>query len=166
MVAFAGYSYPRTLFRVPLFNAPQRSCSRSRPSSKVRPNGIYDRGKTQTNRIEARAVAEAVIAHALEFSTPVAEEGGKSLGVATFSVAQVEAITTELEVLRREHPETERFFMTGGADRFFVKNLENVQGDERDVMFVSVGYGRDKDGYCARSFGPLNRAAANVDSTC
>ena len=47
---------------------------------------------------------------------------------------------------------------------FFVKNLENIQGDERDVIFISVGYGRDASGYMAMNFGPLSiagrRAAA------
>ena len=47
------------------------------------------------------------------------------------------------------------FFAPGGSDPFFVKNLENIQGDERDVIFISVGYSRDADGYMAMNFGPL-----------
>jgi very-short-patch-repair endonuclease len=113
------------------------------------PDAHYDRGNTRANPKEARAVAEAVIRHARE--TP-----GRSLGVATFSVAQRQAIQDELELLRRENPDTEEFFGRGSSEPFFIKNLENIQGDERDVIFISVGYGRTKEGFISMSFGPLN----------
>jgi very-short-patch-repair endonuclease len=59
--------------------------------------------------------------------------------------------------LRKAHPETEQFFTQAHQDEpFFVKNLENIQGDERDVIFISVGYGRNQSGYMAMRFGPLN----------
>ena len=48
--------------------------------------------------------------------------------------------------------------MSPPHEQFFVKNLENVQGDERDVIFISIGYGRTAEGYLAMSFGPVNRA--------
>ena len=71
-----------------------------------------------------------------------------SLGVGAFSVKQQQAILDELEVLRRAHPDTEGFFNQAHRDEpFFVKNLENIQGDERDVIFISVGYGRNRNGY-------------------
>ena len=113
------------------------------------PHGIYDRGGARDNKVEAKAVAEAVIAHAR--ATP-----DKSLGVGTFSIAQRRAVLDALEVLRRQNPDLEPFFARAGAEPFFVKNLENIQGDERDVIMLSVGYGRDKDGYLAMAFGPLN----------
>src|SRR5207245_2631475 len=53
-------------------------------------------------------------------------------------------------------PDTEAFFTVGGADQFFAKNLENIQGDERDVIFISVGYAKDSSGYLAMQFGPLS----------
>src|SRR6185369_2708131 len=65
-------------------------------------------------------------------------------------------ILDELELLRRENPDTEAFFHAHGTEPFFVKNLENVQGDERDVIFISVGYGKDVHGYMAMRFGPLS----------
>lgn len=99
----------------------------------------YERGASRTNPNEARAVAEAVISHAR--TNP-----HQSLGVATFSVAQRQAVLKELELLRRAHPELEEFFAPGGAEPFFVKNLENIQGDERDVIFISVGYSRSITG--------------------
>src|SRR5216683_2930218 len=113
------------------------------------PDAHYDRGNARTNPKEARIVAEAVIRHAREAP-------GRTLGVATFSVAQRQAIQNELEILRREHPDTEEFFGRGTSEPFFVKNLENIQGDERDVIFISLGYGRTKEGFISTSFGPLN----------
>jgi len=109
----------------------------------------YDRGASRTNPREARIVAEAVMRHARE--TPE-----QSLGVATFSVAQRQAIMKELELLRRANPDLEEYFGRGSAEPFFVKNLENIQGDERDVIFISVGYGKTEQGYLAHNFGPLS----------
>jgi very-short-patch-repair endonuclease len=66
-------------------------------------------------------------------------------------------VLDELEKLRRENPELEEFFHEDRDEPFFVKNLENVQGDERDVIFLGVGYGPDENGKVAMRFGPLNR---------
>jgi very-short-patch-repair endonuclease len=112
--------------------------------------GTYDRGNTRTNRVEAVAVASAVIAHAREHST-------ESLGVGTFSIQQRDAVLDEIERLRRQSAETEQFFDPGRLEPFFVKNLESIQGDERDVIFISVGYGPDSDGYVAMNFGPVTQ---------
>jgi very-short-patch-repair endonuclease len=109
----------------------------------------YDRGNTRTNPGEAKAVAQAVVRHAREHPE-------QSLGVATFSVAQRQAILKELELLRRAHPDIEEFFGAGTPEPFFVKNLENIQGDERDVIFISIGYGKTDQGYLAHAFGPLS----------
>lgn len=116
------------------------------------PNTVYDRGRTRTNKEEAKAVAQAVIEHALN-------QPQMSLGVAAFSVAQRDLISVEVELLRRKTPEAEPFF--GNTQHlfepFFVKNLENIQGDERDSIFISVGYGRNESGRVAKEFGPLNK---------
>jgi very-short-patch-repair endonuclease len=112
------------------------------------PEGVFDRGGSTTNRIEAAAVARAVMDHARHSPK-------QTLGVGAFSVAQRDAILDELEQLRRHENACEEFFAPGNPDPFFIKNLENIQGDERDVIFISVGYARDKDGYLAMSFGPL-----------
>ena len=112
------------------------------------PDGVFDSGNTNTNKVEAKAVAEAIIRHAKM-------EPAMSLGVAAFSVTQRRAIQDELEALRRLNPDTEPFFHAHPAEPFFVKNLENVQGDERDVIIISVGYGRNAQGYMAMRFGPL-----------
>ena len=112
-------------------------------------SGVFDRGGSATNRIEAKCVAEAVMDHARRFPE-------KTLGVGAFSVAQRDAILDELELLRRADPSLEHFFVTATAEPFFVKNLENIQGDERDVILISVGYGKDANGYMAMNFGPLS----------
>lgn len=112
------------------------------------PGGVFDSGGTGSNRIEAQAVARAVLDHARR-------DPKLSLGVAAFSVAQQQAILDELELLRRESPDTEPFFTAHPDEPFFVKNLENVQGDERDVIFISVGYGRNAEGQFHMRFGPV-----------
>lgn len=114
------------------------------------PNTHYDRGGSSTNLGEAQAVAQAVLDHILNKPT-------QSLGVVAFSMAQREVIMLEVERLRRQHPETEDYFRYhSGRDEFFVKNLENVQGDERDTIFISIGYGRTQSGQLSMGFGPLN----------
>lgn len=112
-------------------------------------DAIYQRGAGATNPVEARTIAEAVMRHA-------AEQPHLSLGVGAFSVRQRDAILDEVERLRRRHPGCEPFFDRGRLEPFFVKNLENIQGDERDVIYVSVGYGRDEDGRLSMHFGPLS----------
>jgi very-short-patch-repair endonuclease/DNA polymerase III delta prime subunit len=114
------------------------------------PQALYDRGRTRTNKGEAEAVAKAVIEHALNMPH-------MSLGVAAFSVAQRDLIEIEVELLRRKHPEAEAFFAKHPHEPFFVKNLENIQGDERDTIFISIGYGRNESGKIAKEFGPVNR---------
>ena len=114
------------------------------------PDTVYDRGGSRTNPEEARIVAEKVMEHAR--SRP-----DLTLGVATFGGPQMTAIQDQLEILRREDPSCETFFNAHPQEPFFVKNLENVQGDERDVIFISIGYGRDANGHLTMNFGPLNQ---------
>ena len=114
------------------------------------PDTVYDRGGSRTNREEARIVAKKVMEHAR--SRP-----NLTLGVSTFSTTQMEAVQNELESLRREDQSCETFFNAHREEPFFVKNLENVQGDERDVIFISIGYGQDANGRLTMNFGPLNQ---------
>jgi hypothetical protein len=119
------------------------------------PGTTYDRGRTRTNPGEAEAVARAVLAFArAQGARPASRR--QSLGVATFSVAQMDAIVSRLERLRVEAPELDGFFAEDAEEPFFIKNLENVQGDERDVIYISIGYGRTADGSVSLNFGPLN----------
>ncbi|RGE42401.1 DUF3320 domain-containing protein [Comamonas testosteroni] len=113
------------------------------------PEGRFDSGATRVNRIEAQTIARAIMRHALQ--TPQL-----SLGVAAFSLQQKIAIQDELELLRRQQPEAESFFVAHPNEPFFIKNLENVQGDERDVIFISVAYARNAQGYLPMRFGPVS----------
>jgi very-short-patch-repair endonuclease len=117
----------------------------------------YDRSRTRTNQTEARIVAEAVMRLAAE-QVRQPPHSRFTLGVAALSVAQRDAILDQLEMLRRKQPGCEEFFADPPHEPFFVKNLENVQGDERDVIFISIGYGRTAEGYLSMGFGPVNRA--------
>ena len=115
------------------------------------PDTVYGEGGTASNWGEAQAIAEAVMRHAQK--TP-----HLSLGVVAFGIIQRELIMLEVERLRRENPDFESFFQHHeGGDEFFIKNLENVQGDERDVIFISVCYGRRSDGKIYQNFGLVNK---------
>lgn len=114
------------------------------------PDTVYDRGLSATNREEARAVIHASFDHYRQFPD-------KSLGVGAFSIKQQQAILEELEMQLRLHPEMEEFFISTREEHFFVKNLETIQGDERDVIFISIGYGFDINHKLTKHFGPVNR---------
>lgn len=152
LIAVSNLEFYRRLFIVPTANADDLGLR----FHKV--DGLYDRGRTATNRIEAQHVARAVIAHAQKYASPERFPRGMSLGVGAFSVTQRDAILDELELLWRQHPDLSPFFDRNVAEPFFVKNLESIQGDERDVIFISIGYGPDEHGVITGGFGPLTRA--------
>ena len=112
------------------------------------PEAPYQRkGK---NTAEAKTVAKTVMEHARK--TPEL-----TLGVAAFSNVQARRIEDEVDILRSKDPSVEEFFAGHPEEPFFVKNLENVQGDERDVILISIGYGKIDNAYLPMNFGPLNR---------
>ncbi len=112
--------------------------------------GYYEKG-SRFNRKEATRVAEAIIEH-------YRSRPEQSLGVIAFSEAQQFAIERELAKLLRKHVDMDQSFLDDEkTDSLFIKNLENVQGDERDVIYFSIGYARDKKGNLSHNFGPLNR---------
>ena len=115
------------------------------------PNTAYHRGEGSANPLEAKDVVKEIFKHFEKYGAK------KSLGVGTFSVAQKNAILEELEIERKAHPEYESLFSENKEERFFVKNLETIQGDERDVILISVGYGYDTEGKMSLNFGPLNQ---------
>ena len=81
----------------------------------------------------------------------------RSLGVVAFSVAQQDLIDKLLSKRRQSTPEKEYFFKNDVKEPFFIKNLETVQGDERDTIIFSIAYGIDAQGRLLHNFGPLNR---------
>ncbi|GGL77344.1 hypothetical protein GCM10010095_73100 [Streptomyces anthocyanicus] len=114
--------------------------------------GVYRSGAAARNNPgEAEAVARRVIHH---FST----RKGRSLGVVALSQSQAVAIQDAVDAARQSRPDLDECFSEDRLNGFFVKNLESVQGDERDVMILSVGYGPDAQGKFSKNFGPMNKA--------
>ncbi|HYB87929.1 MAG TPA: DUF3320 domain-containing protein [Streptosporangiaceae bacterium] len=113
-------------------------------------DGTYRRATSRDNPDEAAQVAERVIYH-------YDARPELSLGVVTFSEAQAEAVETAVAAARRHRPDLDRFFASDRLRGFFVKNVETVQGDERDVLIFSIGYGPDENRKITMSFGPLSR---------
>lgn len=115
--------------------------------------GTYDKGRTRSNRSEAEAVVAEILRRLLD---PVLAK--QSIGVVTFNMAQQALVEDLLEEARRAHPAIENFFSADAVEEpVFVKNLENVQGDERDAILFSICYGPDAQGRVSMNFGPLNR---------
>ncbi len=113
--------------------------------------GVYDKGHTRQNRAEAVAVIEEI---KRRLSDPATAK--QSIGVVTFNTNQQSLIEDLLGDLFDQEPALEQI-AESCDEPVFVKNLENVQGDERDVILFSVGYGADKTGKVSMNFGPLNR---------
>ncbi|WP_304455440.1 DUF4011 domain-containing protein [Nocardiopsis sp. YSL2] len=112
--------------------------------------GLYDRGGARNNRIEACKVAERVVHH---FRT----RPDRTLGVVALSREQANAIEDAVDKVLERFPELRPKVEGDRLGGFFVKNLETVQGDERDVIILSVGYGPTADGRIHKNFGPINR---------
>ncbi|WP_136608738.1 DUF3320 domain-containing protein [Paenibacillus dokdonensis] len=146
LIAFSnGYYYDNKLMTFP---------SPDEPVSSVKwcpVDGFYDRGRTKQNRAEGAAVIREIIRR---IKDPVLRL--RSLGVVTFSSIQQTLIEDLLEEAMLQEPELE-ILLAQLPEPLFIKNLENVQGDERDVILFSVGYGPDVSGKVSLNFGPLNR---------
>ena len=113
-------------------------------------DGVYDRGGKKNNIAEARKVADLVFEH---FKL----HPNRSLGVVTFSEAQQNAVDAAIRQKRLQNPCFDKFFIEDKEESFFIKNLENVQGDERDTIIFSIGYAKDSKGIMYMNFGPLSR---------
>ena len=112
--------------------------------------GVYDKGRTRSNPEESKAIVNEIIRR---LSDP--ELSKYSIGVVSFSKVQGDRIEDDLTDELDRHPELKEIAYNS-PEPIFVKNLENVQGDERDVILFSVGYGADKNGKVSMNFGPLN----------
>ncbi len=125
------------------------------------PNALYERVEDKVlrtpmrvNRVEARRVAQLVLHHAQT-------RPEESLGVVTLGTNQRDVVDDEIRAAVKQATfldrSLEEFFQEDRSDRFFVKALEQVQGDERDVIMISIGYGKDAKGNLSHNFGPINR---------
>ena len=111
------------------------------------PRAVQQRG---SNSAEVERVVQLILEHARE-------RPGESLGVIAFGSHHAIRIEETLLQARRERPDLDEFFSEAAGEPFFVKNLERVQGDERDAIILSVGYGRGADGRMRYAFGPINQ---------
>jgi len=121
----------------------------------IRPDGYYARGKARYNQGEARAIVNEVLRRLTH-----EDEGVRklSIGVVTFNSEQQTLIENLLDEARSKNPAIEWAFSSDNTlEPVFVKNLETVQGDERDVILFSVTYGPDESDHVTMNFGPLNR---------
>ncbi|WP_197992905.1 DUF3320 domain-containing protein [Gimesia aquarii] len=156
LISFSNWNY----YDNKLFTYPSAVTADQAVSMKHLPNAIYDRGKSRTNRIEAETlVADAVIRMKSWLNLP--EDNRPTLGVITFNSQQQSLIQDLFDQSLRDSPELEWFFEDARIEPTVVKNLENVQGDERDVMLFSITNGPDearrKINQVLLTFGALNR---------
>jgi very-short-patch-repair endonuclease len=113
--------------------------------------GVYDRGGSRTNRAEADAIVASIEKHFLNPKSKL-----QTLGVVTFNQAQQNLIEKLLDARRRISADLDQAIATTAHEPLFIKNIENVQGDERDVIYFSITYGPDAAGKVNMNFGPLN----------
>ena len=118
--------------------------------------GYYDRGGKRNNVLEAKRCVELVRDH-------IEKHPERSLGIIALSEAQQQTILNEIQKFREDNPKYEEFFQEDKEEEFFVKNLENVQGDERDTIFLSICYARTKEQIAnnkpmAMNFGPVMKS--------
>ena len=111
-------------------------------------DGVYDRGGKKNNIREAEECVRLVFEH-------IEKHPDRSLGIIAFSESQQSAIENAIIDYRERNPFYEWFFDETRDEPFFVKNLENVQGDERDTIIFSICYGKDKNGAMYMNFGPV-----------
>ena len=146
LIAFSNSRfYENKLYTFPSVN------DRERKVRLVHVDGVFERGKNRQNQAEAQAVIEE-----LKRRCHDPELSKLSVGVVTFNINQQNLIDDLLSEACREDTALEAWAYQS-AEPLFIKNLENVQGDERDVILFSVGYGPDEKGKVYMNFGPLNR---------
>lgn len=113
--------------------------------------GYFDRGKTRQNRAEAEAIVKELIRRCHD-----EEAACRSVGIVTFNLPQQHLIEDLILDACKSDSKLEEWAFNS-PEPIFIKNLENVQGDERDVILFSIGYGPDQEGKMYMNFGPLNR---------
>lgn len=146
LISFSNrHFYDERLLTFPSFNDEEKKVSF------IDPCGIYDYGKSRTNRKEAEAVVKKII----ELITT--SETAPSIGIVAFSRAQSNLID---DILSAKLVNNKNLLvkLEEAKEPLFIKNLENVQGDERDIIIFSIGYGPDKNGKVSLNFGPINKS--------
>lgn len=146
LIAFSNSQfYENKLYTFPSVN------DRAAKVNLIHVDGVFTRGKTRQNRVEAEAIV-----HELKRRCHDPELSKLSVGVVTFNVSQQNLIDDLLTEACVDDSELEHWAYES-SEPVFIKNLENVQGDERDVILFSICYGPDEHGKVYMNFGPLNR---------
>lgn len=144
LIAFSNSQfYENKMYTFPSAN------DRERHVTAVHVDGLYSKS---TNIKEAEAVVAEIVRR---FHDP--ELSGQSIGVVTFNVKQ-QTLIENLLAKQFQNDAALDSWANNGEDPLFVKNLENVQGDERDVILFSIGYGPDEKGHISMNFGPINKS--------
>ena len=117
-------------------------------------DGIYEKGGARINKPEAKALVAHLVGRLKDPSFAASKH---TIGVVTFNSEQQKLIEDLLDDERRKDPEIEPYFADDLPEAVFIKNLESVQGDERDIMYFSLTYGPDRAGAVSMNFGPMNR---------
>lgn len=119
-------------------------------------DGVYARGEGRFNEPEAKAIAAYAVSR-MQSWLLLPEADRQTLGIITFNIQQQALIEDLLDQARRDDPALEWFFEDEREEPVIVKNLENIQGDERDIMLFSITFAPDKAGKFSMNFGALNR---------
>jgi very-short-patch-repair endonuclease len=117
-------------------------------------NGVYEKGGARINKLEAKALVADIVA---KLKSPGFKDSKLTIGVVTFNTEQMHLIEDLLDEERRKDPALEPYFSEMELEPLFVKNLESVQGDERDIIYFSITYGPDLTGAVSMNFGPMNK---------
>lgn len=118
--------------------------------------GVYSKGKGRHNQAEAEAMVAETVKRLKDKSFT---DSGKSIGIITLNTEQQKLINDLLDRARQQHPDIEPYFQSELEEPVVVKNLETVQGDERDLILLGIGYGPTEPdaNTMSMNFGPLNR---------
>lgn len=117
-------------------------------------DGVYEKGGARINKREAKALVADIVT---KLRAPNFQESKLTIGVVTFNTEQMNLIEDLLDEERRKDPSLEPYFSETELEPLFIKNLESVQGDERDIIYFSITYGPDLAGTVSMNFGPMNR---------
>ncbi|EJN28098.1 hypothetical protein PMI35_03146 [Pseudomonas sp. GM78] len=151
LIAFSNHRYYDS--NLITFPAPE---TRASAVEWRRVDGVYAKGKGRHNQAEAEAIVTETVKRLLD---PAFVAAGHSIGIITLNTDQQRLITDLLDRARQQFPQIEPFFQDDIAEPVVVKNLETVQGDERDLIMLGIGYGPTEPGaqVMSMNFGPLNK---------
>lgn len=152
LIAFSNHEYYHDALVT--FPAPD---TRESAVSLRRVDGVYAPGSGgRRNQIEAKAIVDEVVRR---LTNPAFVRSRQTIGIITLNAEQQKLVDDLLDQARRDHPSIEAFFKADLAEPVIVKNLETMQGDERDLIMLGIGYGPTEPGAKSMSmnFGPLNR---------